>query len=106
MAAPTLMGMMDPPEWPAAASVRNRLEGFAGRGDRLADVRFRMSQAHEKRFELGRGQVYAALQHGVEEPAVAAGVAGHGVGVVPNRPVVEEEARHAADPCGACRNPG
>ena len=74
--------------------MRDGLERLARRLQGVADDCVVVRRGDKRRLELGRGQVDASVQHGVEEAGVARGVGVPGGGVVGDGLVCEEEATY------------
>src|SRR5262249_57648811 len=75
----------------------SEIEGLPGDPGRLVEVGGSMGERDEGGFELRGGEEDAAVEHGVEEPAVACGVRPLGGGVVRHRRAAEEGGEHGAD---------
>src|SRR6266508_2986468 len=87
----------------------NRLEQphhVSRRGDGAIDVLLGVIERDEGGFELGGGEVEAALQHEVEESGVARGVGALGGGVVGHRLRGEEAGEHRAGAVAHVGNAG
>src|SRR6266852_1272336 len=81
-------------------------ERFSGAFNSGIDIRVGMCQRNEASFELGRGEVDAAVEHGVEEAGVAASVGTLGRCVVSDWPVAEESREHRAHTISDVRHTG
>src|SRR6516225_9468255 len=83
----------------------DRPQRFPRCGDCLIDVVLGMGRRDKSGFELAARKVNAASQHPPEEAREEPRVAGTGVLVVLDGPVMEEQRQHAADSLNAVRNP-
>ena len=74
------------------------------RGEGSGNMLVRVRRRQERSFELATGQIYSAVHHRPEEACELHRVALAGALIIPDRPRVEKERKHAADPGNAMRS--